>query len=55
MSLLKPVDPFDRKFFEINFENKFFVSIILDSKPKIENKRKDSYKHFHKKRFHEFL
>ena len=37
MSLLILIDAFDCKFFEINFKNKFLVSIILNSKPKIEN------------------
>ena len=39
MSLLIPADAFDRKLFEIKFRNKFLVSIILNSKPKIESKR----------------
>ena len=32
----------------------FSVSTILNSKPKIEKKRADTCKHFHKKDFHVF-
>ena len=54
MSALIPVDAFDRKFFEINFKISFSVSTILNSKLKIEKKRADTCKHFHKKDFHVF-
>ena len=54
MSLLIPVDAFDCKFFEIKLKNKFLVSIIFNSKPKIENKRTDTCKHFYKKHYHAF-
>ena len=46
MLLLIPVDTFDCKFFEINFKIKFLVSIILNGKPNIENKRTDTCKQF---------
>ena len=42
MSLLIPVDAFDRKFFKINFKNKLLVAIISSSEPKMENKRADT-------------